>query len=123
MRIVERLVRSQKDLLTAQVFMNDRMERVEQNLEKMSAQLVTLGQKVEALADAQKHTDDKLDALSDIVRRWVEGQVVLAPCAGRSRDAILGSGVSIEPVRAGDRYCFASVRVSLFFSTIPIEIS
>ena len=66
------LANSQRHLLTAQVLMNDRMERAETAIQKASETIL-------ALAESQKHTDeklagmaDKLDALTDIVRRWYE---------------------------------------------------
>jgi hypothetical protein len=52
--------------------MNDRMERAETAIQKLSETML-------ALADSQKHTDeklagvaDKVDALTDIVRKWYE---------------------------------------------------
>jgi hypothetical protein len=59
-------------VLTAQVLMNDRMERAETSIQRLAETML-------ALADSQKHTDeklagvaDKLDALTDIVRKWYE---------------------------------------------------
>jgi hypothetical protein len=69
---LNQLANSQRHLLTAQVLMNDRMDRAETAIQKLAETML-------ALADSQKHTDeklagvaDKLDALSDIVRRWYE---------------------------------------------------
>jgi hypothetical protein len=45
--------------------MNDRMERAETAIQKLSETML-------ALADSQKHTDEKLAALTDIVQRWYE---------------------------------------------------
>ncbi len=66
------LANSQRHLLTAQVLINDRMDRAEAAIQKLAETMV-------ALADSQKHTDeklagvaDKLDALTDIIRRWYE---------------------------------------------------
>ena len=66
------LANSQRHLLTAQVLMNDRMARAETAIQKLAETML-------ALADIQKHTDekisgltDKLDALTDIVRKWYE---------------------------------------------------
>ncbi|MGB6946840.1 MAG: hypothetical protein WBE37_30875 [Bryobacteraceae bacterium] len=66
------LASSQRHLLTAQVLINDRMDRAEAAIQKLAETMV-------ALADSQKHTDeklagvaDKLDALTDIIRRWYE---------------------------------------------------
>ena len=62
---LEHLANSQRHLLTAQVLMNDRMERAETAIQKASETIL-------ALAESQKHTDEKLAALTDIVRRWYE---------------------------------------------------
>jgi peptidoglycan hydrolase CwlO-like protein len=69
---LSQLANSQRRLLTAQVLMNDRLERAETAIQKTAETLLTL-------ADSQKRTDeklagvaDKLDALTDIVRRWYE---------------------------------------------------
>jgi hypothetical protein len=66
------LANSQRHLLTAQVLISYRMDRAEAAIQKAAETVL-------ALADSQKHTDeklagvaDKLDALSDIVRRWSE---------------------------------------------------
>jgi hypothetical protein len=66
------LANSQRHLLTAQVLVNDRMERAESAIQKLAEQNVKLAETVQAIADGQKHTDAKLDALSDIVRNWYE---------------------------------------------------
>jgi peptidoglycan hydrolase CwlO-like protein len=70
--ILNQLSNSQRHLLTAQVLMNDRLDRTEAALQKLAESMVVL-------ADSQKHTDeklagvaDKLDALTDIVRKWYE---------------------------------------------------
>lgn len=62
---LNQLANSQRHLLTAQVLMNDRMERAEKAIQKLAESMV-------ALADSQKHTDEKLAALTDIVRQWYE---------------------------------------------------
>jgi hypothetical protein len=66
------LANSQRHLLTAQVLMNNRMERAEKAIQKTSETML-------ALAESQKHTDEKLagvaeklDVLTDIIRRWYE---------------------------------------------------
>jgi phage-related tail protein len=83
---LNRLANSQRHLLTAQVLMNERMDRSERAIQNLAEQTLklagtvqaladkveTLADKVEALADGQKHTDSKLDALADIVRQWIE---------------------------------------------------
>jgi predicted glycosyl hydrolase (DUF1957 family) len=63
--ILEQLSNSQRHLLTAQVLMNDRMDRAERAIQKLAETMV-------ALADSQKHTDEKLAALTDIIRHWYE---------------------------------------------------
>ncbi len=62
------LANSQRHLLT----LSDRMDRAEAAIQKAAETIL-------ALADSQKHTNeklagvaDKLDALSDIVRSWYE---------------------------------------------------
>jgi hypothetical protein len=81
--VLNQLANSQRHLLTAQVLMNERLDRTEAALQKLAEQSVTLaetvqtladnlGSKIEALADSQKHTDSKLDALTDIVRQLIE---------------------------------------------------
>ena len=73
------LANSQLHLLTAQVLRNERMDRSERAIQNLAEQTLklagtvqALADKVEALADGQKHTDSKLDALADIVRQWIE---------------------------------------------------
>jgi hypothetical protein len=43
--------------------MNDRMDRAETAMQKLAETML-------ALADSQKHSDEKLAALTDIVRKW-----------------------------------------------------
>ncbi len=45
--------------------MNDRMDRAETAIQKLAETML-------ALADSQKHTDEKLAALTDVVRNWYE---------------------------------------------------
>jgi len=77
--LIEQLANSQRHLLTAQVLMNDRLDRTERALQKTAETMLELADshkridaKLEALVDSQKHTDSKLDALADIVRQWIE---------------------------------------------------
>ena len=44
----------------------------EQRLERLSEKVELISEKVESLVDGQKHTDAKLDALTDIVRQLIE---------------------------------------------------
>jgi chromosome segregation ATPase len=83
---LNQLANSQRHLLTAQVLMNDRMERAEkaiqqqaeqgvktdQRLDRLAERVDRLAEKIDSLADSVKHTDTKLEALADIVRRWYE---------------------------------------------------
>jgi hypothetical protein len=69
---LNRLANSQRHLLTAQVLMNERMDRSERAIQNLAEQTLKLAGTVQALADGQKHTDSKLDALADIVRQWIE---------------------------------------------------
>jgi hypothetical protein len=70
--ILNQLSNSLKHLLTAQVLMNERLDRTETALQKLAEHNVKLTESVQALVDSQKHTDAKLDALTDIVRKWYE---------------------------------------------------
>jgi peptidoglycan hydrolase CwlO-like protein len=70
--ILNQLSNSQRHLLTAQVLMNERLDRTETALQRLAESMLSL-------ADSQKRTDeklagvaDKLDALTDIVRKWYE---------------------------------------------------
>jgi uncharacterized heparinase superfamily protein len=63
--VLNQLANSQRHLLTAQVLMNDGMDRAEAAIQKLAVSMVDL-------ADSQKHTDEKLAALTDIVQRWYE---------------------------------------------------
>jgi hypothetical protein len=45
------------------------MDRTE-TAQKLAEENVKLVESVQALAESQKHTDSKLDALTDIVRKW-----------------------------------------------------
>jgi hypothetical protein len=69
---LENLANSQRHLLTAQVLMNGRMERAETVIEKTAQTMQTVADRMQALADSQKHTDEKLASLTDIVRNWYE---------------------------------------------------
>lgn len=70
-KLLESLSSSHKNLLTAQV-MHDRLERTERNVENLSANVLQLSAKLIELADGQKHTDERIDALADIVRQLIE---------------------------------------------------
>ena len=63
--MLNHLANSQRHLLTAQVLLNDRMERAEAAIQKAA-------ETVQALAEQQKHSDANLAALTDIIRRWYE---------------------------------------------------
>lgn len=59
--------------------MNDSLNRAEAAILKLAEEnaktaenVRRLAEKVEALADGQKHSDAKLDALTDLVRDWYE---------------------------------------------------
>jgi K+/H+ antiporter YhaU regulatory subunit KhtT len=62
---LEQLANSQRHLLTAQVLMNDRMERTETAIQKLAEENVKLAERTQTVAE-------KVDALTDIVRRWYE---------------------------------------------------
>lgn len=66
--------------------MNDRLDRAETAIQKLAEENVTIAasvrtltevlraltERMQDLADSQKHSDAKLDALTDIVRNWYE---------------------------------------------------
>ena len=76
---LNQLANSQRHLLTAQVLMNDRMDRAETAIQKLAEENVKLavrvqaiGESVQALADGQKHNDSNIEALTEIVRQLIE---------------------------------------------------
>jgi hypothetical protein len=62
---LHQLANSQRHLLTAQVLMNDRMDRAETAIQKLAEENVKLAEKSRVVAE-------KVDALVDIVQRWYE---------------------------------------------------
>jgi chromosome segregation ATPase len=83
---LNQLANSLRHLLTAQVLMNDRMDRAETAIQKLAEQNVKLAETVQALADSEKitdskireltdslkHTDSNIEALTEIVRQLIE---------------------------------------------------
>jgi methyl-accepting chemotaxis protein len=76
---LNQLANSQRHLLTAQVLLNDRMERAETAIQKLAEQAVLTEQridklagKIDSLADSVKHTDSNVEALTEIVRQLIE---------------------------------------------------
>ncbi len=76
---LEQLSNSFRHLLTAQVLINDAQKRAEKLIEQLVEQglqtnqrLDRLAENVDSLADGQKHTEEKLAALADIIRKWYE---------------------------------------------------
>jgi chromosome segregation ATPase len=83
---LNQLANSQRHLLTAQVLMNDRMDRAEtaiqnlaeqgvktgQRLDRLAEELDRLAEKIDSLADSVKHTDSNVEALTAIVRQLIE---------------------------------------------------
>ena len=90
---LEQLSNSFRHLLTAQVLINDAQQRAEKLIErlagqgietnqridklvewteKLSERLDKLSENVDSLADGQKHNDSNIEALSEIVRQWIE---------------------------------------------------
>ena len=76
---LEQLSNSFRHLLTAQVLMNDRLGRAESAIQRVAEQSVkltetmqVLAEKVEALADGQKHNDSNIEALTEMVRQLIE---------------------------------------------------
>ena len=61
------------------MLINDAQQRAEKLIERLAElgietnqRIDKLSEKVDSLADGQKHTDEKLAALADIVRKWYE---------------------------------------------------
>jgi len=76
--LLEQLINSQKHLLQAQVILSDRQDRSEQLLSKLlehqeitGRNLSTLTVQVQELAEGQKHTDERLNALIAVVDELV----------------------------------------------------
>ena len=77
--VLNQLSNSQRHLLTAQVLMNDRLsktesilQRVAENLEKLTVKVDKLAEQMQIQADGQKHSDARIDALADMVRHLIE---------------------------------------------------
>ena len=84
--VLNQLANSQRHLLHAQVLMNDRLTRTESLVEQLAEHVAKLagtvgnfGEKVDKLAeqvqiiaDGQKHSDARIDALTDMVRHLIE---------------------------------------------------
>ncbi|HYL37156.1 MAG TPA: hypothetical protein VEV17_14665 [Bryobacteraceae bacterium] len=85
--VLNQLSNSQRHLLHAQVLMNDRLSKTEtfverlaeqslrtsEDLQKLTGSLGILTEQVRVLADGQKHSDARIDALADMVRHLIEG--------------------------------------------------
>jgi hypothetical protein len=78
--VLNQLSNSQRHLLHAQVIMNDRLSKTESIVERLAEQALKTSQdiqiltdQVRILADGQKHSDARIDALADMVRHLIEG--------------------------------------------------
>lgn len=69
---LEHLANSQRHLLTAQVLMNDRMDRAEFAIQRLAEENVKIAERVQTIGEKLEGVADKLDALTDIIRRWYE---------------------------------------------------
>ena len=76
---VENLANSFRHLLTAQVLMNDWQPRTQKLIEQLAEQGIEtnrridkLSEKIDTLADGQKHNDSNIEALTEIVRQLIE---------------------------------------------------
>jgi len=83
--LLEQLINSQKHLLQAQVILSDRQDKSEKllakllehlemtgsNLSTLTVNVLALATKVQELADGQKHTDERLNALIAVVDELV----------------------------------------------------
>ena len=85
--VLNLLSNSQRQLLQAQVIMNDRLSKTETFVERMAQQMTRLtgdvqklagtvdklADEVSILAEGQKHNDVRIDALADMFRHFIEG--------------------------------------------------
>ena len=92
--VLQQLSNSQRHLLHAQVLMNDRFTKTETLVERLAEQVLSmvgvvqtlagsvqttsgniqkLAEQVQIIADGQKHSDARIDALADMVRHLIEG--------------------------------------------------
>lgn len=69
---LEHLANSQRHLLTAQVLMNDRMERAELAIQRLAEENVKLAERVQTIGEKLDGVTEKVDALTDIIRSWYE---------------------------------------------------
>jgi methyl-accepting chemotaxis protein len=83
---LNQLANSQRHLLTAQVLMNDRLERAETAIQKLAEGTLQLARSVQVIADkldivadkldtlteSLKHTDSNVEALTEIARQLIE---------------------------------------------------
>jgi hypothetical protein len=74
--VLNQLSNSQRHLLTAQVLMNDRLsktesilQRVAENLEKLTVKVDKLAEQMQIQADGQKHSDARIDSLRHLIER------------------------------------------------------
>ena len=70
--ILNQLSNSQRHLLTAQVLMNDRMDRAELAIQRLSEENAKLAGENAKLAEKTNTVTDKMNVLIDIVQRWYE---------------------------------------------------
>ena len=77
--ILNQLSNSQRHLLTAQVLMNERLDRAETAIQKAAETILASAEnqkrtdaKIEALVDSQKHTDSNIEALTEMLRQLIE---------------------------------------------------
>jgi hypothetical protein len=70
---MENILRSQQQLVTAQVVLTDNLGKLVGNMEKFAGGMEQLSHLVERIGEAQQHTDERLNALiqivDDLVRR------------------------------------------------------
>lgn len=77
--VLLQITNSQRQLLIAQVIMADEHHKLESSLRELTDQVKKgaetvqkLAEKVAILADGQKHADDRIDALADMVRDLID---------------------------------------------------
>jgi hypothetical protein len=73
---LNQLSNSLRHLLSAQVLMKQRAEKLIEQLAKQGIQsnlrIDKLSEKIDSLADGQKHNDSNIEALTEMVRQLIE---------------------------------------------------
>ena len=71
-RILNQLSNSQRHLLTAQVLLNDRMDRAETAIQRLSEENAKFAGENAKLAEKTNTLTDNVNTLINIIRQWYE---------------------------------------------------